>query len=88
MTLLNARNLSLEDVQRLLGFEEDYNDSFASLLSLEALTEFEQQELFLQSKNPALSKKPGFFTIQIYLKLIYFFHSLRSKIRLIFINFN
>ncbi len=45
MTLLNARNLSLEDVQRLLGFEEDYNDSFASLLSLEPLTESEQQEL-------------------------------------------
>ncbi|WP_414621262.1 restriction endonuclease subunit R [Calothrix sp. CCY 0018] len=45
MTLLNARNLSLEDVQRLLGFEEDYNDSFSSLLSLETLTESEQQEL-------------------------------------------
>jgi len=45
MTLLNARNLSLEDVQRLLGFQENYNDSFASLLSLESLTELEQQEL-------------------------------------------
>ncbi len=50
MTLLNARNLSLEDVQRLLGFQEDYNDSFASLLSLERLTELEQQEL-LQIRN-------------------------------------
>ncbi|MEB3219849.1 MAG: restriction endonuclease subunit R [Nostocales cyanobacterium 94392] len=45
MTLLNARNLSLEDVQRLLGFQKQYNDSFTSLLSLEPLTEVEQQEL-------------------------------------------
>ncbi len=45
MTLLNARNLSLEDVQRLLGFQENYNESFTSLLSLEPLTELEQQEL-------------------------------------------
>ncbi|MEM6399749.1 MAG: restriction endonuclease subunit R [Cyanobacteria bacterium P01_D01_bin.116] len=50
MTLLNARNLSLEDVQRLLGFQEIYNDSFSSLLSLEPLTEVEQQEL-LQVRN-------------------------------------
>ena len=39
MTLLNAGNLSLEDVQRLLGFQENYNNSFTSLLSLEPLTE-------------------------------------------------
>lgn len=45
MTLLNARNLSLEDVQRLLGFQKQYNDSFTSLLSLEPLTEVEQKEL-------------------------------------------
>ncbi len=45
MTLLNDRNLSLEDVQRLLGFQKHYNESFTSLLSLEALTEVEQQEL-------------------------------------------
>ncbi len=45
MTLINDGNLSLEDVQRLLGFQENYNDSFTSLLSLEALTEVEQQEL-------------------------------------------
>lgn len=45
MTLLNARNLTLEDVQRLLGFQENYNDSFSSLLSLESLTDLEQQEL-------------------------------------------
>ena len=45
MTLVNARNLSLEDVQHLLGLQEDYNYSFSSLLSLESLTELEQQEL-------------------------------------------
>ncbi|OCQ99814.1 restriction endonuclease subunit R [Nostoc sp. MBR 210] len=46
MTLLNARNLSLEEVHRLFGFEEQYNVTFSSLLKLEPLTEVEQQELF------------------------------------------
>ena len=50
MTLLNDRNLSLEDVQRLLGFQENYNESFTALLSLQPLTEVEQQEL-LQIRN-------------------------------------
>lgn len=50
MTILNARNLSLEEVQRLFGFEEQYSDSFSNYLSLEPLTEAEQQEL-LQIRN-------------------------------------
>lgn len=37
MTILNAQNLSLEDVQRLFGFQEQYTDSFTQFLSLEAL---------------------------------------------------
>jgi hypothetical protein len=45
MTILNARNLSLEEVQRLLGFQESYSDSFTPLLLLEPVTEEEQQEL-------------------------------------------
>ncbi|ODG98885.1 restriction endonuclease subunit R [Nostoc sp. KVJ20] len=45
MAILNARNLSLEEVQRLFGFEKHYNDSFSNYLSLEPLTEAEQQEL-------------------------------------------
>ncbi|BAY17231.1 hypothetical protein NIES21_30660 [Anabaenopsis circularis NIES-21] len=45
MTLLNARNLSLEEVYRLFGFQKQYNDSFSNLLSLEPLSEEEQQEL-------------------------------------------
>jgi hypothetical protein len=45
MTILNARDLSLNDVQRILGFQRQYNPSFTSLLSLETLTEVEQQEL-------------------------------------------
>jgi hypothetical protein len=49
-TTVNARNLRLEDVQRLLKFQEQLNDSITSLLSLEPLTEFEQQEL-LQIRN-------------------------------------
>ena len=44
MTILNASNLSLEDVQRLFGFQKQYNDSFSHLLSLEPLTEVEQQD--------------------------------------------
>ncbi|MEH1914474.1 restriction endonuclease subunit R [Nostoc sp.] len=50
MTILNARNLSLEEVQRLFSFEEQYSDSFSNYLSLEPLLEIEQQEL-LQIRN-------------------------------------
>ncbi len=45
MTILNTRNLSLEEVQRLFGFQEHYSDSFSPLLSLEPILEAEQQEL-------------------------------------------
>ncbi|MFN6560793.1 MAG: restriction endonuclease subunit R [Nostoc sp. ChiSLP01] len=45
MTILNARNLSLEEVHRLFGFQRQYSDSFSNYLSLEPLTEAEQQEL-------------------------------------------
>ncbi|BAZ20798.1 hypothetical protein NIES4073_16760 [Kalymmatonema gypsitolerans NIES-4073] len=45
MYTIDARNLSLEKVQQLLKFEEQLNNSFTSLVSLESLTEFEQQEM-------------------------------------------
>lgn len=45
MTTLNASNLSLGDVHRIFGFQRQYNSSFTPLLSLEPLTESEQQEL-------------------------------------------
>lgn len=45
MTALNAKNLTLSEVLRLLKFQKLPNGSFAPLLSLEPLTEFEQQEL-------------------------------------------
>lgn len=45
LTSLDTRNLRLKDVHRLFKFEEQLNDSFASLLVLEKITEFEQQEL-------------------------------------------
>jgi hypothetical protein len=45
MTTLKEKKLSLGDVHRLLGFQRQYNSSFTSLLSLESLTEFEQQEV-------------------------------------------
>ncbi len=45
MTILNASNLSLEEVQRLFGFQKHYSDSFSNYLSLEPLTEAEEQEL-------------------------------------------
>lgn len=45
MTTLNAKNLTLSQVHQLLKLNKLPNGSFASLLSLEPLTEFEQQEL-------------------------------------------
>jgi hypothetical protein len=46
MTLLQSKNLSLKEVRRLLGFQKIPNaSSFTSFLSLQPLTEFEQQEL-------------------------------------------
>ena len=45
MTTLNASNLTLDDVHRLFGFQRQYNGSFTPLLSLEPITELEQQEL-------------------------------------------
>lgn len=44
-TNLDARNLTLEDVHQFLRYEEYCNGSITSLLSLEPLTELEQQEL-------------------------------------------
>lgn len=49
-TTLDASNLTLKEVYRLFKYEEQFNDSITSLLSLEAITEFEQQEL-LQIRN-------------------------------------
>lgn len=45
LTNLNATNLRLKDVQRLLKFEEQLNNSFTSLLLLNNITEHEQKEL-------------------------------------------
>ncbi len=50
MTLLQAKNLSLADVHRLFDFQRQYNSSFFPILSLEPLTESEQQEL-IQIRN-------------------------------------
>ncbi|MDF5733782.1 MAG: restriction endonuclease subunit R [Rhizonema sp. PD38] len=44
-TTIDTKNLSLEEVTRIVKFQEQLNNSFASLLSLESLTEFEQQEV-------------------------------------------
>lgn len=45
MTTLQARKLSLRDVHHLLGIQPLYNGLFAPLLTLETLTETEQDEL-------------------------------------------
>ncbi|MDH6061572.1 restriction endonuclease subunit R [Chrysosporum bergii ANA360D] len=45
-TTLDARNLTLQDVNRYFKLKEQFNDSITSLLPLESLTEFEQQELW------------------------------------------
>jgi hypothetical protein len=50
MPTLNASNLILDDVHRLLHLEEQSNGSFTTLLSLSPLTEIEQQDL-LQIRN-------------------------------------
>jgi hypothetical protein len=50
MVTLNARNLSLNDVHHLLNFQEVDNEIPNSVLSLESLTQLEQQEL-RQIKN-------------------------------------
>ena len=44
-TTINAKNLTLSEVHRLFGFQKQYTNSFTSLLSLEDITEHEQQEL-------------------------------------------
>ncbi|MEG4092368.1 restriction endonuclease subunit R [Microcoleus sp. Pol12B4] len=44
---LEASQLSLNDVRRLLKLERQIGGSFAEFLSLEPLTDFEQQELLL-----------------------------------------
>jgi hypothetical protein len=44
MITLNSRDLSLNDVHRLFGFQKHYG-SFTSFLTLEPVTEYEQQEL-------------------------------------------
>ncbi|GET43992.1 restriction endonuclease subunit R [Microseira wollei] len=45
MTTLNAKTLTLREVVQMLKFEKIPNGSLTSLLSLQPLTEFEQQEL-------------------------------------------
>lgn len=45
MATLNAKNLNLNDVHHLLKLQQLNNDSFTTWLSLEAVTEFEQQEI-------------------------------------------
>ena len=47
---LDAKSLTLRDVHRLLKIEEHFNASIPSLLTLEPLTEFEQQEI-IQIRN-------------------------------------
>ncbi len=51
MATLNAKNLTLNDVHHLLKLQEQLNnDSFTAWLSLEPVTEFEQQEI-VQIRN-------------------------------------
>ncbi len=45
MVTLTAKELTIDDVHRLIKWNHQTNTSFSSLLSLESLTEFEQQEL-------------------------------------------
>lgn len=53
MTTLNARNLTLDEVERLLKLEARYDGSFTPLLSVEPVSEVEQQEV-VQIRNDFL----------------------------------
>ncbi len=44
-TSIDASSLSLGEVESLFGFQQQLNDSINTLLNLEPLTEFEEQEL-------------------------------------------
>jgi hypothetical protein len=51
MTVINAKNLTLNEVSEFLKFQQIFNnDTYPSFLSLESLTEFEQIEL-VQIRN-------------------------------------
>lgn len=45
MATLQARNLTIADVHRFLGFQEQYDGSFTDWLSLEPITEAEEKDL-------------------------------------------
>jgi hypothetical protein len=83
MTTLIAKKLTLKQVHQLLHFEELLDGSFTSLLSLEPLTEFEQQEL-VQIRNDfrayliegkVLEGQIKLLVISPLLRLAGFFHS-------------
>ena len=83
MTTLIAKKLTLKQVHQLLHFEEQLNGSLTSLLSLEPLTEFEQQEL-AQIRNDfrdylidgkVLEGQIKLLVISPLLRLAGFFHS-------------
>lgn len=50
MTTLRAKDLTLDEVHHLFGFSKRYCDSFTPLLTLEPLTELEQQDT-LQTRS-------------------------------------
>lgn len=83
MTTLIAKKLTLKQVHQLLHFEEQLNGSFPSSISLEPLTEFEQQEL-AQIRNDfrdylidgkVLEGQIKLLVISPLLRLAGFFHS-------------
>jgi len=45
MTIIQASKITLNEVERLFGFQDLYDGEFVPLLSLEPVTEAEQQEL-------------------------------------------
>ncbi|MGK7924908.1 MAG: restriction endonuclease subunit R [Spirulina sp.] len=45
MTVLQARNLKIKEVHQLFGFQKQRDGAFESFLSLEPITDVEQQEL-------------------------------------------
>lgn len=81
MVTLQARQLNLEEVEDLLGFQDLYDGSFTSFLTLEPITDAERQELFkIQEdfrpyiKRQALEGQVRLIAVAPLLRLAGFYH--------------
>jgi hypothetical protein len=82
MLNLNAKNLTLDEVHEFLSLEQGTGISFESLLTLEPLTEFEQQEInqirsdfrYYLNAGKVLEGQVNFLLLAPLLRLAGFYH--------------